>query len=203
MTKEREEKARAHYILSQLGDFAQHLVYRRASAVWEDPRWMSGGPPRRRLQDDLACAQRFKPCFGKELLQLARDINDRYGSSLNIDQIYLILDFVCKRHKVSHAHLTESTNIRELLETVNTAKTLCMQPWPPLLARHQKVLTLVVKEYEALVMRLDSFGLEQSDKVMKAGRFTGWLWEVAGLVKEKEKERGVEREREREGGKEE
>ena len=39
---EKTEKAEEHHILAQLGDFGQHLVYRRASATWEDPRWVVG-----------------------------------------------------------------------------------------------------------------------------------------------------------------
>lgn len=51
------------------------------------------------------------------------------------------------------------------------------------------------------VRRLD---LEDSNKVMRGGRFTGWLWELAGLVEEPEKERetGDERETKKESGRE-
>lgn len=65
-------------------------------------------------------------------------------------------------------------------------------------------MALVTKEYEALVVELNRLGLQESNKVMKGGKFTGWLWDAAGLVKtereerEKEKGRGEEREEERE-----
>ena len=41
--EERAVKAREHQILARLGDFGQHLVYRKAAAVREHPRRMPGG----------------------------------------------------------------------------------------------------------------------------------------------------------------
>ena len=35
---EKAEKAEEHHILAEMGDFGQHLVYRRASTAWEVPR---------------------------------------------------------------------------------------------------------------------------------------------------------------------
>ena len=182
--------AREHYILTQLGDFGQHPVYRRAAAVWEDPRWIPGGRPRGRLQDNLTDGAPSKIFFRNGLLQLTRDINDRYGSLLNLDQVNLVLEFVRERHHVSHAHLTKTTSFTELLKAISTAKILCMRTWPPRLALYRKVLTQVVMNYEALVVEIGRLGLQESDEVVRGGRFTGWLWEIAGLLKEeREKER--------------
>lgn len=94
VSRERAVGAQKHYILARLGDFGQHLVYRGASAVWEDPRWIPGGHPRCCFQDNLIFGAPFKSFFHKDALQLVREISDRYGTSLNIDQLHLILEFV-------------------------------------------------------------------------------------------------------------
>lgn len=47
-------------------------------------------------------------------------------------------------------------------------------------------------------MELNRLGLQESNRVMKGERFTGWFWEVAGLVKKKgERENGRKREKEK------
>ena len=53
----------------------------------------------------------------------------------------------------------------------------------------------VVAEYESLILEVQRLSLKGSNKVMRGGRFTGWLWEVAGLVGEstkRETEKGKE-----------
>lgn len=50
-------------------------------------------------------------------------------------------------------------------------------------------MTKVVAEYERVVFEAQTLGLEESSKVMRGERFTGWLWEVAGLVREAKEER--------------
>ena len=54
---------------------------------------------------------------------------------------------------------------------------------------YQKAMTKVVAEYEKVILEAQMLGLEDSGKVMRGGRFTGWLWEVAGLVREAKEER--------------
>ena len=113
--EERAAKARDREVFAKLGDFWQHLVYRRASAVWEDPQRMPGGAPRRRLQDGLDPVEVFRTWFDRELLQLTREINERYKTSFHPEQVLLILLFVRERHRATHADLAEATNIPDLL----------------------------------------------------------------------------------------
>ena len=54
--EQRAIDTRERQILALLGDFGQHLVYRKAATLWEDPRWMPGGIDRvcRQGTSDLA-----------------------------------------------------------------------------------------------------------------------------------------------------
>lgn len=65
--------------------------------------WTASGLQRGRLQRDLD--------RGSELLQLARDIAERYDTPINVDELAVILGFVCVRHKISHVSLTEAGGI--------------------------------------------------------------------------------------------
>ena len=178
------------YVLALLGDFGQQLVFRRAIAAWENRMWMAGGVQRGRLQADLDRGPNiFKELFRSELLKLARDLAERYDTSINIDELAAILGFVCARHRVSRASLTEANSIREVLEIAASVRSLCAKRWPLNLLPYQKTMAKAVAEYGRVVFEAQALSLEESSKVMRGGRFTGWLWKVAGLVKEAREER--------------
>ena len=94
----------------------------------------------------------------------------------------------------SHASLTEANSICDVLKIVDSAKRVCTKRWPGDLQGHQKVMTKIVAHYERVILRAQMLGLEESDKVMRGGRFIGWLWEVDGLVREAVEEREREEE---------
>ena len=60
--------------------------------------------------------------------------------------------------------------------------------------RFRSALGLVTEGYKAIVVELDRLGLQDSNKVMRGGKFTGWLWEAAGLMQEREERKEKERE---------
>lgn len=132
-----------------------------------------------------------------ELLQLARDISERYDASINIDELVAILSFVSARHKISHASLTEASSIVGSLGIVASARGLCTERWSLEPLKYQRVMMKVIFEYERVILGVRKMGLE-SNKAVRGGRFTGWLWEIAGLVEGVKKER--EREKEMEAG---
>ena len=80
------------------------LVYRRASATWEEPMW---DDRTKVLQDGQYRGESFSVRFRSELLQLTRDINARYNNSLSIGEVVFILDFVHQRHGILHAGFTK------------------------------------------------------------------------------------------------
>ena len=197
---DRAESAEERHILAQLGDFGQHLAYRKASATWEDPRWMVGGPPRERLQDDLNRGD-FGARFRSELSQLTRDLNTQFNASLSPSELMSILNFVRRRHKVSHAGLTEVNTVEEVLKIISSAKGLCERSWPPSIERHHRPMVKVIAEYEKTILAVHGLDLAKLDMVLRSGRYTGWLWEISRLVEETKERRERKKERESEGGK--
>ena len=72
---QRAIEAQEYKILAKLGDFGQHLVYRKAAAQWDNPRWMAGGKPRRHLKDDDLESVHFDSWFARELSQLTGEVD--------------------------------------------------------------------------------------------------------------------------------
>ena len=196
---EKAERAEEHHILAQLGDVGQHSAYRKASATWEDPRWMVGGFSRQRLQDDLGRGD-FGVRFRSELSQLIRDLNAQLNASLSPSELASILDFVHRRHTVSHAGLTEANTVEGVLGIISSAKGLCERPWPPSIERHRRPMVKAIAEYEETILAVHGLSLAKSDMVLRSGRYTGWLWEISRLVEETKERREREKEKEREGG---
>lgn len=58
----------------------------------------------------------------------------------------------------------------------------------------------VIAGYESLILEVQRLGLKGSKKVMRGGRFTGWLWELARLVEKPKKEKETETEKETKKG---
>ena len=76
-----------------------------------DDWWTSTSP-----SSDLDRGSSFKILFLSELLQLARDIPERYDTSINVDELAIVLGFVRVWHKISPVSLMEASSIQEVLD---------------------------------------------------------------------------------------
>ena len=173
------KSAEEHHILAQLGDFGQHLAYKKASTAREDPGRMVGGFPWERPQDDLDRGN-FAVRFRAELSQLTRNINAQFNASLSPGESVSILTFIHRRYTVSHAGLTEANTVEEAFAIIASSKGLCERPWPPTIEPHRRPMAKALDEYEKTILGAHGLGLAKSDMVLRSGRYTGWLWEIPG-----------------------
>jgi hypothetical protein len=97
-------------ILVHLGDFGQHFVYRKAAAAkWEHKNWSAERYDRwSRLQCDLSLYHwTFMRVFNTEIVQLTVEVTQQlYRKTLTPTMVQLILSFVHRSYKASHANLT-------------------------------------------------------------------------------------------------